>query len=177
MERLRLAPLRRAPGDDRGAAAVEFALLFPLFLLIVFGIINFGFAFNQKINLTQAARESSRYGATLSLKASGPGNSGTVDTWLAKVRDVALSAGGEDLDASRPGRYVCVAYVTAAQSKSLAIGSGSPASAARCYEDGRTDDRVQVVVRSQTALEVLLFGGSITVGSESVTHFEAAPPA
>ena len=163
----------RPPRGDGGAAAVEFALLFPLFIAIVFGIINMGFAFNQKINLTQTAREASRYGATLSLKASAAGNTGTVDTWLAKVRDVALSAGGSDLAATRAGRYICVAYVTAATTKSLTTGSGGPSASAPCYTDGRTDDRVQVVVRSETVLDFLLFGGDITVGSESVTRYEA----
>jgi Flp pilus assembly protein TadG len=141
--------------------------------VIVFGIINMGFAFNQKINLTQAARETSRYGATLSLKASAPGNAGTVDTWLAKVKDVALSSGGSDLDVSRSGRYVCVAYVTAGLTRSLTVGTGGPASSAPCRSDGRTDDRVQVVVRSDTALDFLFLGGNITIGSDSVTHYEA----
>lgn len=166
----RLAPPRR----ESGAAAVEFALLFPLFIAILFGIINFGFAFNQKINITQAAREASRYGATLSLKASGPGNAGTVDTWLEKVRDVAISSGGSDLAAGRSGRYICVAYISTTETKSLTVGSGGPASSAPCYTDGRSDDRVQVVLRSDTVLDVLLVGGQINVGSESVTHFEAA---
>jgi Flp pilus assembly protein TadG len=41
---------------DRGAAAVEFALLLPLLLLLVFGIIDFGRALNAEITITQAAR-------------------------------------------------------------------------------------------------------------------------
>jgi Flp pilus assembly protein TadG len=46
--------------DDRGAAAVEFALvMIPLFL-IVFGIIDFGRAFNEEETLTQAARVGAR---------------------------------------------------------------------------------------------------------------------
>src|SRR5215469_8310359 len=48
---------------DRGAAAVEFALLLPLLLLLVFGIIDFGRALNAQITLTQAAREGSRLAA------------------------------------------------------------------------------------------------------------------
>ena len=48
---------------DRGAAAVEFALVFPLLLLIVFGIIDFGRALNAQITLTQAAREGARLDA------------------------------------------------------------------------------------------------------------------
>ena len=56
---------RRARGAarDRGAAAVEFALLLPVLLLLVFGIIDFGRALNAQITLTQAAREGSRLAA------------------------------------------------------------------------------------------------------------------
>ena len=48
---------------DRGAAAIEFALLFPLLMLILFGIIDFGRALNAQITLTQAAREGARLDA------------------------------------------------------------------------------------------------------------------
>jgi Flp pilus assembly protein TadG len=47
-------------GRDRGAAAIEFALLLPLLLLIIFGIIDFGRALNTQITITQAAREGAR---------------------------------------------------------------------------------------------------------------------
>ena len=49
-----------AGAPDRGATAVEFALLLPVLLLIVFGIVDFGRAYNAKITLTQAAREGAR---------------------------------------------------------------------------------------------------------------------
>jgi Flp pilus assembly protein TadG len=54
---------RRRGAGDRGAAAVEFALLLPLLLLIVFGLIDFGRALNAQITLTQAAREGARLAA------------------------------------------------------------------------------------------------------------------
>jgi Flp pilus assembly protein TadG len=50
-------------GRDRGAAAVEFALLLPVLLLLVFGLIDFGRALNAQITLTQAAREGARLAA------------------------------------------------------------------------------------------------------------------
>jgi Flp pilus assembly protein TadG len=45
---------------DRGSVAVEFALLLPVLLLLIFGIIDFGRAINDQITLTQAAREGAR---------------------------------------------------------------------------------------------------------------------
>jgi Flp pilus assembly pilin Flp len=48
------------PGRQEGAAAVEFALLLPLLVLLLFGIIEFGFAFSTRIQATNAAREAAR---------------------------------------------------------------------------------------------------------------------
>ena len=51
---------RNDPGHERGAAAVEFALVITLLIAIVGGIIDFGFMFNAQISLTHAAREGVR---------------------------------------------------------------------------------------------------------------------
>jgi Flp pilus assembly protein TadG len=57
-------PLRaRRKDGDRGAAAVEFALVLPILLLLVFGIIDFGRALNAQLTITQAAREGVRLAA------------------------------------------------------------------------------------------------------------------
>ena len=50
---------------DRGAAAVEFALVLPVLLLIIFGIIDFGRMLYTQITLTQAAQASARAAAIL----------------------------------------------------------------------------------------------------------------
>ncbi|WP_344818852.1 TadE/TadG family type IV pilus assembly protein [Microbacterium soli] len=47
--------------NERGAAAVEFALVVPLLVLLLLGIIEFGWTFNQQVSLSNAARESARY--------------------------------------------------------------------------------------------------------------------
>lgn len=49
-----------SPHGERGTAAVEFALLMPLLLLLVLGVIDFGRAFNAKLTVTHAAREGAR---------------------------------------------------------------------------------------------------------------------
>jgi hypothetical protein len=45
---------------ETGAALVEFAIITPLLLLLVFGIIEFGRAYNAQNTLTHAAREGAR---------------------------------------------------------------------------------------------------------------------
>jgi Flp pilus assembly protein TadG len=49
-------------GSQKGAAMVEFALVLPLLLLIVFGIIEFGIIFFNQQVITNASREGARYG-------------------------------------------------------------------------------------------------------------------
>jgi Flp pilus assembly protein TadG len=48
---------------DRGAAAVEFALVLPVLLLVMCGIVDFGRAYNAQVTLTQSAREGARLAA------------------------------------------------------------------------------------------------------------------
>ena len=46
--------------NEKGASAVEFALVLPIFIMLVFGIFQFGIAFNNWIAITHAAREGAR---------------------------------------------------------------------------------------------------------------------
>jgi Flp pilus assembly protein TadG len=50
----------RAKGHERGAVAVEFALVAPILLALVAGIVEFSHAYNLQISVTQAAREAAR---------------------------------------------------------------------------------------------------------------------
>ena len=49
--------------DERGAVVVEFAVVLPLLVLFVFGIVEFGRAYNARIQLTSAVREGARAAA------------------------------------------------------------------------------------------------------------------
>jgi Flp pilus assembly protein TadG len=53
---------RRSPRES-GAVAVEFALVLPIFLVLVLGIAEFSRAFNIQVSLSEAGREASRYAA------------------------------------------------------------------------------------------------------------------
>jgi Flp pilus assembly protein TadG len=49
--------------NERGQTATEFALVLPILVVVLFGIIQFGIIFNNYVALTDAARAASRKGA------------------------------------------------------------------------------------------------------------------
>ena len=57
---------KRGLRAERGAVAVEFAIILPVFLLLVFGIMDFGHAFYMKQTVSNASREGARYGVRYS---------------------------------------------------------------------------------------------------------------
>ncbi len=48
--------------NNRGVAIVEFAIVLPLLIILVFGIIEFGFIIYNKAMITNASREGARIG-------------------------------------------------------------------------------------------------------------------
>ena len=46
--------------SEQGTIAIEFVLLAPILLVLVFGIVEFGRAYNAKVELTSAVREGAR---------------------------------------------------------------------------------------------------------------------
>lgn len=63
--------------ERRGAAAVEFAIVFPLLAILAFGAIDFGRAFFLRNSLITAAREGARAGAVLQTLCTGQGAAAT----------------------------------------------------------------------------------------------------
>jgi Flp pilus assembly protein TadG len=61
--------MRERSRDERGASVVEFALIVPLLVVLVLGIIEFGHAFQVQGTLSAAAREGARVMALQSTPA------------------------------------------------------------------------------------------------------------
>ena len=83
---LRLLPRGFRMRDESGAAAVEFALVFPMLMLVLFGIIEFGAMYNAQLMITGAAREGAR-----SMAISGDPVTAKLDT-LEAATGVSLAA-------------------------------------------------------------------------------------
>jgi len=147
---------------DDGAAAVEFALLLPIFVILAIGMMSAGILFFNNLTITQASRDAARLGTTLPITTAVPVPAGEVDitTWLQRVHDVAkMQAWGStsaDITTDANGQgYICVAYVRASSGTGLATTSTysgvargyNTNSAQACFADGRDDNRVQVLVR------------------------------
>ena len=63
--------LKRTIKNEQGQTMTEFALILPILLVLLFGIMQFGVIFNNYVALTDAARAASRKGA-VSRNASDP---------------------------------------------------------------------------------------------------------
>ncbi len=56
--------LRHVPRRQRGASAVEFALVAPIFFLLLFSIVDFGAMMWANLTMQHAVREGARYAVT-----------------------------------------------------------------------------------------------------------------
>ncbi len=63
---------------NRGAALVEFAIIAPMLFMLLFGIIDFGLMFGQKLDVVQGSREGARL-ASVNYQAT-PESSGSTQT-------------------------------------------------------------------------------------------------
>lgn len=158
--------------DESGASLVEFALILPVFMMLLLGMLTGGLAYSRKLSVAQATREGARYGATLPITATTP-----VDAWLDKVAALTIASSDGELAATQPGQAVCVAYVPSAglPRRREQVGTSVSRSSDRCIaNDGRDGEtRVQVVASRRSTLEALLFSRNLDLRSHAVARFEA----
>lgn len=175
-----LAPSRTT--GERGAALVEFALLLPLLLMLLIGLVSVGVAFNHQLSLTHSAREASRYAATLPVSNFNT-EADPMAAWLEEVADRAIASASGSLDPGVPAWEVCVAYVhpsgTLAEDSTtsrIEDESGPTAGTLPCFADGRpdTERRVQVVVQREADFNVVVFERTLTLDAEAASRYEAA---
>ncbi|SRR6266540_1338708 len=198
-----MARVRRGRDDepDEGAAAVEFALLFPIFVMLAFGTLTGGIALWKHVTDVQAARDAGRYGSTLQI-VSGASGSGAFsrDEWVAKVFDAAVKQAWPGYDpvtnniASRPDNlYVCASFVKGSEptnpgvvntiSKTIGTpraGWTLPTTSEGCYKGDssipaqpNTDyDRVEVVVIRDADFMSIILNRTWAMDTSFVIRYE-----
>lgn len=114
-----IARLRQATRRDDGASAVEFALLVPVLLLILFGIIAMGLLLFTYITAQHAAREVARQAAVGGFTTCSGQNLPTDVQWFiankmsipkTSVLDVRMTRIDPDANGADPGDQLTIAF-------------------------------------------------------------------
>jgi Flp pilus assembly protein TadG len=90
--------------SERGAALVEFALVLPLLLVLLFGMLDFGKAFNYWIDETHLANEGARWAVV----DKNPG-SGTLQQYIQQQADTPELRNGGTASVPTP-LEVCISF-------------------------------------------------------------------
>lgn len=87
---------------ESGQALVEFTIVFPVFVLLLLGMMEFGFAFSDRLTLGNASREGARVGSSLAtgMNTACVGDPAGVDTSIVAAMQFILKSGGSDVDLS-----------------------------------------------------------------------------
>jgi Flp pilus assembly protein TadG len=91
--------VRRSRGRQRGQGMVEFAIIVPVFLLLLMGMLEFGFVFTHNLSLEYATREGARAGATLSNGGTGalPAECNAIDPAIINAVTKVLKSPGSPI--------------------------------------------------------------------------------
>ena len=170
--------------NQEGANALEFALVLPLLITLIFGGISTALAWDYRLQLNHAAREASRYAATVPT----PGS----DAFFDEVFERAIGVGAGRLRIADPGLTICVTVVSdSTVSTQRATGDPSFTTVAQFANDGDADpgdtsgqciadnlsgDRVQVYIQAATSINVVLFSiDPINLSSSGLSLYEPEP--
>lgn len=82
----------RIRGGQRGQTIVEFALVAPLFFLLIFGVIDFGRLFYTQMTLQHALREAGRFAVTGRRLPGNDPNTGQLYTRIGSIQRIAENA-------------------------------------------------------------------------------------
>jgi TadE-like protein len=106
MKRRASGAKRRMDANERGAALVEFVLVLPLVLLLLFGMVDFGKAFNYWNDETHLANEAARQAVVNKCPQCGSGQK--INDWIRTEADSAELKNGGTQSISSPGVRICI---------------------------------------------------------------------
>lgn len=168
----------RIEGED-GANAVEFALVLPMLVMLIFGGITAGLALNARQQIDHAGREGARYAATLPL---GPTACAAGD-WHTCVRDRVLATSVGAISLASGG--VCVSHIAEDGTTTTQYfgtitaddGSTSPTSACINESPALSGARIHVKAVSPNRVNAVFVKTPIfDLTTRSIARYEATGP-
>ena len=154
---------RAIEAGDGGAVLVEFAVVFPLLVFLVFGIFGAGIVLNQRLSVTQAGREGARYGSTVPIDQCVPVAECSGRNWAKLVQEVTSERSAGAVTTAN----VCVALGAGPRQRpnrywlGVHLGRGHVALLHRPASD--SGKRVQVKVSLPTQIEAAVMTIPITL--------------
>lgn len=153
---------------EGGAAAVEMALVLPLLVTLVFGMLFGGILVFRDITISDAAREATRFGATLDVDES---SASPHHDWLDQVYTRAVDSTQGQVDPTAAGQDVCVALRDdTGWHRKDSSGYGSTG----CWSDSRPadEDRVQVSIQRESDWNAVFWSETLTLEGRAVAIYE-----
>ena len=120
--------VRRARERERGAAAVEFALVVPLLLVLVFGIISYGYMLSFRQAMSQGAAEGARSGAVWASAYDASQDTDRVNAARARVEEALASYGVK----CAPSQASCTITIGPCVTTATTAPSAAAGDTARC---------------------------------------------
>lgn len=165
---------------DEGANAVEFALVLPILVVLIFGAMYGGIALNHDLSLSTAAREGARYAATLEGVNDAAAGGTPVVAWYTSVLDRVTGEAATSLSAAEPSSEICVAFISETGNARVVRrtwATGAPVDSAKtsgqCYSDGLTNQaRVQVTTQRRVNWNAVLVHFTPLIGSDATARYE-----
>lgn len=172
-------------GRERGAVAVEFALILPILVALTFGIIEFSSAYHDSSMIADATRAGGRVG---SAQATSPTFASSVvqsvnaalstmpsnepkELWIYQANSAGYPGGGSSFSACSSN---CIKYTWSSGAHAFTGGSGDwPASAMQACTPPY--DEIGVYVKINHAFVTGLFGSDLTLTDHAVFRLEPVP--
>jgi Flp pilus assembly protein TadG len=157
---------------------VEFAFVFPIIVMLLFGLVSAGMAWNQNLALASGARAGGRYAATLRTQTAG---FTSIDDYLDAVAQRVVDSSEGALATTVAGRVICVAYVHDSSSGDFdktrsrtETGTTVTRADASCYSDnqGSNETHIQISVQRSTRIETGLWSQTVTLQQKVVYRYE-----
>jgi len=162
---------------------VEFALIMPVFLIIIFGGITASMVYQDRSAVVNAVREGSRFGSTLPYAqcdtTSNCNAGGSNRNWAQLVQYVTQKRSDGTLSTSQ----ICVALVTGSSNTTYThtggvytTGTSTAFPTANCFDDGNayTETRVHVAaIKDGEKINLVFHTFNLSVTSKSIARYES----